>query len=115
MVSGAILPACLQPLEHRERFLGEVGVVKILEMHVLRLAAGLERVALAAGSGGVDAEEFAGLLQRRTCREHRLEPGDPVAALAGLAVGNALDAPAKRPLTASNTCSEFAIGTLPTR
>ena len=65
-------------------------------MHVLRFAAGLERVALAAGAGGMDAEELAGLLQRGTCREHWLEPSDPVATLTGLAVGNALDAPAER-------------------
>ena len=92
----ANLAAGLQPLENRERFQGEVGVVQILEMHVLRLAAGLECITLAAGAGGMDTEELTRLLQCRARREHRFEPGDPVAALARFAVGNALDAPAER-------------------
>jgi hypothetical protein len=50
----------------------------------------------------VHAEKLTRLLKGRVVCKHRFEPGDPVAALAGLAVRNTFDARAERALTFSN-------------
>src|SRR5580704_6460075 len=93
--AGGDLAGIFEPLEIRVGFFGDVGIEQIVEAHVLGAKSQLERVALAAGAAGVHAEELAGFLQRRIVRKHRLEPGDPVAARAGLAVRQPLDARAE--------------------
>ena len=93
---GGNLAGVFQPLEHRVRGFRDIGVVQIVEMHVLRRAAGLELVAFPRGRCGMQPENIAGFFQRRALREDRFEPGDPVTAFAGLAVRDALDAAAER-------------------
>src|SRR5262249_47652197 len=72
------------------------GIEQIVEPYVLRPDAGLERVALAPGAAPMHAEELAGVFESRIPGEHGLEPGDPVAALAGFSVGKPRDAAAER-------------------
>jgi hypothetical protein len=48
-------------------------------------------------------------------REHRLEPGDPVEPLAGLAIGMDLRCGPSAALTVANTARASGSGTLPTR
>ena len=81
----------------------------------LRSYPGLQAVAIARRAGGVHAEQLVGFLQRRVIGEDRLQPGDPVGALAGFAVGNALEARSQHPLTVVKTSRASRSGTLPTR
>src|SRR5262249_33512350 len=86
----------LEPRELRIGLRGNVGIEQIVEPYVLRPDAGLERVALAPGAAPMHAEELAGVFESRIPGEHGLEPGDPVAALAGFSVGKPRDAAAER-------------------
>ena len=65
-------------------------------MHILRTQSRLERVALAPRAAGMDAEELARFHKGRILRKSRFKPSDPVAARAGFAVRQPLDARAKR-------------------
>ena len=82
--------------EFRVRLLGDVGIKQIAEGDVLHRLSGFQPVADARRAGGMNAEQLVRFLQRRIVGEDRLEPGDPVGALAGLAVGNALEPRAER-------------------
>src|SRR5262245_3884298 len=82
-------------LEPREYLVGSqrgVGIEQIAELNVLRRDTGPQAIACAPGRAGVQAEHLVRLLQRGMLSEDRLEMRDPVAALAGLAVGNASQA-----------------------
>ena len=69
-----------------------------------------------ARAGGMHAEHSSDFSSAGLSCKHRLQPGDPVGALAGLAVGNALEARPRAPLLAAvNTARASASGTLPTR
>src|ERR1700735_776731 len=94
--AGGNLASLLQPLELGIRAFGDIGIEQIVETDVLRLDAGLERIALAPGAACVDAEELAGFNKGRIFQKYRLEPADPVATLAGLTVRQPLDARAER-------------------
>ena len=113
---GGILPASFSRLKTAKDCLAIVRVEEIVEAHVLRPAAGLERVALAAGAGRVHAEEFAGLFaapgsSANTGSSQVIQsPRSPVSPS-----GMRLIRVPSAALTVSNTCSAFAIGTLPTR
>ena len=89
--AGRDFSRLLQAPEDRIGILGDIRIEQVVEAHVLRRDAVAQRVALPPGPARVDAEEFPRLGERRVVGEHRLEPGDPVAALAGLPVGQALD------------------------
>jgi hypothetical protein len=63
---------------------------------MLRHEAGPNREALAPRAAGMHAKKLTGFLESRMVCEHGFEPGDPVAARAGLAVRNALNPPTER-------------------
>ena len=95
--AGGNLAGVLERPEHGIRLLGDVRIEQIAEMHVLDAQSRLERETLAAGTAaGVHAEKLARFHKCRVIGKHRLEPGDPVAALAGFAVRQPLDARTQR-------------------
>src|SRR4029077_7414078 len=94
--AGQYLAGVLQPFEHGIGLSGDVGIEQIVETHVTRPVTRCERVALAPGAARMHAKEFAGLPEGRIFGEHRLEPGDPIPALAGLAIRNSLDPRSER-------------------
>ena len=89
------------PLERREvavRRDGVIGIEQVAEMHVLRRLARPEAIARAPRRGGMQAEHLVGFFERGVIGKDRLQMCDPVAAFAGLAVGNALEPrPERRP------------------
>ena len=94
---GGYLAGVFERLEHGIRLLGDVGIEQIAELHVRGAQSRLERETLAAGAAAcVHAEELARFHKGRIVGKDRLEPGDPVAALAGFAVRQPLDARAER-------------------
>ena len=62
---GGDLAGILEPLEDRVGRFRDIGIVQIVEMHVLRRAAGLQPVALPPGAGRMHPENLAGFFQRR--------------------------------------------------
>ena len=70
---------------------GDVGIEQIVEAHIGDRLAGSQAIARVGAGTGMDAEDFIRFLKRGIVGEDRLQPGDPVAALAGLAIGNALE------------------------
>ncbi len=96
------------PLEPGEFAVGPdrgVGIEQIVEPDVGDRHAGLEPITRAPRRGRMQAEHLVGFLQRRIVGEDRLQMRDPVAALAGLAVGNALAAAGPAPRSPSRTRS----------
>ena len=73
-----------------------VGIEQIAEAHVLRRRARLEPVTRARGRRRVQAKHLVGFFQRRIVGKDGFEVRDPVAALAGLAIGNAQQARPER-------------------
>ncbi len=95
----------LEPLEVGIGSRGDVGIEQIFEMDILGRKSRLERIALAPGAARVDAKELARLAECGIAAKDRFEPGDPVAALAGFAARQPLDARTKR---RADTLEHFA-------
>jgi len=86
----AILRHNSLPLQHGKFSIGAPGnicIEKVFEGDIAHRPARPEAVACMGFGAGMDAEHFVRFLQRGIIGEDRLQPGDPVAAFAGLAVG----------------------------
>jgi len=75
---------------------GDARIEQIVELHIRHRLAGLQRVAPAWRGGFVQAEHLVGELQGRVVGENRLQPDDPVATLAGFAIGDAFQSRTER-------------------
>jgi hypothetical protein len=78
------------------RRLCDIRVKKIFERGVLRRLARLEPLTNARCAAGVNAEQLIGLFQGQIFGERGLEPSNPIAPVAGFAVGDAFETIAER-------------------
>src|SRR3974390_2478486 len=74
----------------------DIRIEQVTKGNIAHALAGLQPVAVARRASGVDAENLIRLFKRRIVGEGWLQPRNPVGALAGLAVRNALEAGAPR-------------------